>query len=393
MFVHSNLGRGAALRALCHPEVGAADHCGSVNAWWAAATSEARLRWRPAGISRATHPVRIRLTAAVNATGRKMCGWRNWTSPRPVTGWPKSCRLSRREGDRSRSERSRWVSKFIEFMARLSQCAPQSVEAVAVTAGRGVGGNSLQFADGGKRKRVPQLEHDHLALRHRESSQRVCQCLLARLPRLRRLEPPAGLQLAGNPAPPVSAIVERAVPKTPDQVMLRLGWPLAQAQQGYERVVQYILRFAVTQAQRPPVKHQLRGFLVVKPLRPIALLVAVHPFEMIDTAAPRFVCGGGGGLGAPRRVRHPRGPDRSMFAPEFGPHPASRAWTRPETPVTLWPCIRLTFNKSAKSWPSAGPTARRASFPWPLCVMPALAPGARASGMCSASFIKVRIAR
>ncbi len=116
---------------------------------------------------------------------------------------------------------------------------------------------------------MPDFQNDGFALFDRQFGQTAHgRAFLRRFAR-RRLEPAARFQFAREPAPQAAAMVQRAVAKASDAIMIGLRRRLAPLQQRHERLLQNVLRFAVAQPQRPAVENQLRGFRFVKALAPI----------------------------------------------------------------------------------------------------------------------------
>ncbi len=118
---------------------------------------------------------------------------------------------------------------------------------------------------------MPKLEHDHFALVGMQTGEgvhgRAFRRRFGRFP----LEPVARLDLPQQAAEQPSPIVECAVPKGSDQVMLRQPGGGPKFKQRPERVVEDILRLSVAQAKRPPIQNHFGGALIVEVRRPIWL--------------------------------------------------------------------------------------------------------------------------
>ena len=126
---------------------------------------------------------------------------------------------------------------------------------------------------------MPDFQNDGFALFDRQFGQTAHgRAFLRRFAR-RTLEPAARFQFAREPAPQAAAMVQRAVAKAADAIMIGLRRRLAPLQQRHERLLQNVLRFAVAQSKRPAVENQLGGFRFVKALAPIWFRTHISSIE------------------------------------------------------------------------------------------------------------------
>lgn len=88
------------------------------------------------------------------------------------------------------------------------------------------------------------------------------------------LEPAARFHFPGQPPPERAAVIQRAVPKTPYQIMLRLFGAPGLVHQREERFLQNVLGFRVAKTQRAAIENQLRRFRFIQLFQPI-----VHDFN------------------------------------------------------------------------------------------------------------------
>ena len=152
------------------------------------------------------------------------------------------------------------------------------MQAITIPARGGIRGDFKQLTDFFKSIFVPDFQYDYLALLCRQGRQRVHRLPLPRRFRFRAVKPTLRLELASNPAPKATTIVEGPVAECPHTIMLRLGgnlWPLHQNQEGF---LDDILRFAMAEAQCAAIKHQFGCFGLVQRFAPILLLANSHEF-------------------------------------------------------------------------------------------------------------------
>lgn len=111
---------------------------------------------------------------------------------------------------------------------------------------------------------MPDFEHDRFALLDRQFSQTAHRSALGWTFRSRLLEPALRFQLARQSTPERTPIIQRAISETPHAVMFGPERRVRPVQQRHECLLQNVLGFAVTQAQRASIEDQLRRFCVVK---------------------------------------------------------------------------------------------------------------------------------
>jgi hypothetical protein len=170
-----------------------------------------------------------------------------------VFGGPK-IRLSRAgDGRRGRHERSRASGKFISFILCSFQPEFDFLQAVAISACRGVGRYVQQCGNFLEGVAVPDLEHDHLALLNGEFGQTPHGRPFAWSFPGRRFEPAPGLQFPPKAAPQRTVVVHRAVSKRSHAIVLRLKHLRPPLHQGNKCVLQHILRLGMTQTQSSAV--------------------------------------------------------------------------------------------------------------------------------------------
>ncbi len=74
-------------------------------------------------------------------------------------------------------------------------------------------------------------------------------------------------------------MIQGAISKGPDAVMLRLIRRFVPLKQDQKCFLEHISGFRVAQSERPAVKNQLRGLHIVKPSAPFALSLAHADFN------------------------------------------------------------------------------------------------------------------
>lgn len=147
------------------------------------------------------------------------------------------------------------------------------MQAITIAAGGGVWRNLQQTADVLERVLMPDFQHDDFTLIHGQSGQAAHGFVLQDAFALGSFKPPAGFQFAGEPAPQRPPVIQGSVPKTANQVMLRLLGPIRHFHQGHKGFLQDVLGLGVPKSQRAAVEHQLCGLPVIQLFHPV-----VHVF-------------------------------------------------------------------------------------------------------------------
>lgn len=169
------------------------------------------------------------------------------------------------------------------------QTCLQLLQAIAVPSGSRVWRDPDQFADGVKRAAMPDLQDDHLPLVCGEILQASHRRPFRRALIIPPLKPLRRLKFPRQPPPQASPVIQDAIPKRADGIMLRvlrLGRPLHQPEKG---LVQDILGLAVAEPKSPTVKQQLGGFRLIQPVAPPEIWSLDVQLHSIDTAMPGIV--------------------------------------------------------------------------------------------------------
>ncbi len=153
----------------------------------------------------------------------------------------------------------------------------QFVEAVAVTAGGGIGRNIKKISDGLKSQAMPNFQDDDLALGRRQLGQAAHGLGFGLVLIRTALEPADRLPFPGQAAPEAAMMVERAVAEGAQAVMIGVIGLVRQLQQRQKCFLHNIFGFSVAQAQGASVKDQPGRFGFVKRLAPATVaLRCVH---------------------------------------------------------------------------------------------------------------------
>ena len=116
---------------------------------------------------------------------------------------------------------------------------------------------------------MPNLEHDDFALFERKAGEATHRRALGGGFAVRTLEPADGFQFARHAPPQAAAIIQGAVPKAAHAIMLRFLRRRLALQQRLKCFLKNILRLAVAEAERAPVKNQLRRLVFIQAFAPI----------------------------------------------------------------------------------------------------------------------------
>ena len=153
------------------------------------------------------------------------------------------------------------------------------MQAITITPRNGVRGCFQQPANLLESVFVPDFQNDDFALFDRQLGQTTHGGAFLWRFTGGMLEPTVRFKFAREPPPQSTAIVQRAVAKAADAIMIGLRRRLAPLQQRHERLLQNVLRFAVAQSKRPAVENQLGGFRFVKALAPIWFRTHISSIE------------------------------------------------------------------------------------------------------------------
>ena len=151
------------------------------------------------------------------------------------------------------------------FMAELMS---EFVDAVAVAARRGIGGNGEEFANLLKSQFSPELQDDDFALGSGESREgvhgRAFQGKLVGT----TLEPALGLELAGDASKKAAPVVQRMIAIRAQAVELRLSRLGIESHQLHEGLLKRVFRFGVAEPKRATIKNQAGGLRLIEGLQP-----------------------------------------------------------------------------------------------------------------------------
>jgi hypothetical protein len=140
------------------------------------------------------------------------------------------------------------------------QTSSELLQAVAVAAGGGVGGDFEQGADFLEGVLVPDFEDDDLPLGLGEVGEAAHGVAFGGGFFGIAFEPAAGFEFAGEAAPEAAAAIEGAIAEGPEAVVLGLGRGFRPAHQGDEGFLQDVLGFAVAQAEGAAVQDETGSF-------------------------------------------------------------------------------------------------------------------------------------
>ena len=135
---------------------------------------------------------------------------------------------------------------------------------------------------------MPDFEHNDLALfewKLREAAHR--RALGGRLSG-RTLEPAHGFQFARHAPPQTAAIIQGAIPKTAQAIILRFLRRRFSLEQCLKRFLKNIFGLAVAKAERAPVKNQLRRLAFIQAFAPIKVIFPNHSSS--DRHREREIC-------------------------------------------------------------------------------------------------------
>lgn len=146
------------------------------------------------------------------------------------------------------------------------------LESIAVTSGGGVGGYTLEVADGLEGEGVPDLQDDRLALFGGEASEGGEGGGLVGGDGVGGVEPAEGFAFATEAAPEGAAMVEGAVPEGADQVEPGFTGGMGEPEEGAKGVVQDVLGLGMAEAEGAAIEDEFGGRGVVKRLGPMGAL-------------------------------------------------------------------------------------------------------------------------
>lgn len=177
--------------------------------------------------------------------------------PEDSAAEPKSFRLMLGEGRRGCQERNWFSSRFISFSFIIFSFHAefQFLKAVTVSPGGGVGGDIQKFANFFESPALPDFEHNDFALLHRQIRQVPHGGAFGGRFLVVAFKPAPGLQLARQPPPKRTAVIQGPIAKAAHAVMLQLGRTLALLHQSDKGLVQNVLRLGMTQPERAAVKY------------------------------------------------------------------------------------------------------------------------------------------
>ncbi len=213
-------------------------------------------------------------------------------------GLPKIRASSAGDGGRGVQEARSFVKGSLEFMevrcAFGQQAGAEFLQAITITARHGVGGELQEFTYFLEGALVPDLEDDDFPLLRRQVFQAAQGGLFCRRRVRLVFEPPPGLKLPRQATQEGAAMIESTVSDGPDQIVLRLGRPLGDAEQSRKDLVKNVLGFRRAETEGPAVEQQLGRVLLIKRRDGrLDWTPTFHVFEPADTASPGFVCRGG----------------------------------------------------------------------------------------------------
>ena len=119
------------------------------------------------------------------------------------------------------------------------------MQAIPITTRSSVRRNLQQFTDFFKSVLVPDFQHDSLPLLGGEVLQSPHSFRFRRTLPAGRLKPPLRFPFARQPAPETSAVVQRAVAKSPDTVVVWLARRLGALHQGDKGLLQNVFGFGM----------------------------------------------------------------------------------------------------------------------------------------------------
>lgn len=144
-------------------------------------------------------------------------------------------------------------------MGLLVEAITDALDAVTETAGNGVWGQVEEFGDLLERVLVPDFEDDNFALFGWQGGEAADGGGFGWVGRGGWLEPGAGLEFAGEPAPETAAVIEGPMAKGPEAVASGFVGGRREFEQGEERFLQHVLGFAMGKAEGAPVENQTGG--------------------------------------------------------------------------------------------------------------------------------------
>jgi len=160
---------------------------------------------------------------------------------------------------------------------RLSfQTSPEFLQAITIPARRRVRRHIKQLPDFFKCTLMPKFQHNHLALRHGQLCQTPHCGAFRRRFLARPFEPALRFKFPCHPPPERSPVIQRAIPKAPYAVMLRLLRRFLQREQRYKSLLHHVFRLGMGQSQRATIQDQFARFGLIKPFAPRRCRSVIH---------------------------------------------------------------------------------------------------------------------
>jgi hypothetical protein len=194
-----------------------------------------------------------------------------------VGGWNKRSWIFA-EGGRGIQFAKRCSDGFGVFMIDAFEGGFEPGDAVAITAGDGIGRHGEELPYLLKGVSVPDLEDDDLALFAGKVGERAHGGGLGGFAGGGGFEPAFGFEFAGQSPPDAAAVVQGAVAKAPQAVMLGIIGSAGDTEQGHESFLEDILGFVMGEAKGTAVEEEEGGFGVIQLFTPSIVIDGLaHP--------------------------------------------------------------------------------------------------------------------